>query len=71
MLKIFPFQLGKAAAAAGLFDMLNLNILLGDPAITISQLSVLHFGLVYCLHSNVYTRAKEHACSQKREFILP
>ena len=31
MLKHFPLKLGEAAAAASWFDILNLDIIIGDP----------------------------------------
>ena len=45
---------------------LTSTLLMGAPAIAITELWVLHFGLVCSLHGVVYARVKEHACSQRR-----
>ena len=43
---------------------------MGAPATALTQLWVLHLGFVCSLHGGIYARAKEHARSQRRYFIL-
>ena len=46
--------------------LLTSTLLMGAPTTAITQLSVLHFGLVCSLFGSVYARNEEHARSQRR-----
>ena len=50
---------------AGRTHIFNLDIINGEPATVISQLQVIHFGLVCSFCGCVYATIKQHARSQR------